>query len=332
MVSLILLGTYNTTGDIFWLCMEVCVDLIALCMLIHRSCRREPGVTCANNFGPKGERKRLNSITILAYPRSYMIFTELMWNMYSVAMILCCALSCFGAVFRPFEYGFIRLFALPRLKKPPDLVSEGGQIHSSNVYDYDSRYDYFIKRQQYLGKVLRAHHLNKSLCHKHLRSTRKLRETSVDRCFKTNTIADELHLNCPNTLTERCDCSEDIPLSEFPTSTLTPPPDMDEPIVMLRHDRVVFDRLKKYAWMARGSIDLDSKSATVLRDALDSSINLASGLTTIIFNTGASISISNNAADFPGGIEPCEAELQGIGAGLHVKGKCDGNQRKKVNL
>ena len=146
-------------------------------------------MTCANNFGPKGERKRLNSITILAYPRSYMIFTELMWSMYSVAMILCCALSCFGTVFRPFEYVFIRLFALPRLKKPPVLVSEGGKIRCSNVYDYDSRYDYFIKRHQYIGKVLRAHHLNTSLCHKHLRSTRKLRETSVDQCFKTNTIA-----------------------------------------------------------------------------------------------------------------------------------------------
>ena len=28
MISRILLGTYNTTGDIFWFCMEVCVDLM----------------------------------------------------------------------------------------------------------------------------------------------------------------------------------------------------------------------------------------------------------------------------------------------------------------
>ena len=148
--------------------------------------------------GPKGERKRLNAIILLAYPRSYMIFTALMWNMYSVAMILSCALSCFGTVFRPFEYGFIRLFAMPRLKKPPDLVSEGGKIHCSNVYDYDSKYDYFIRRQKYLGKVLRAHHLNKSLCHKHLRSTRKMRETSINRCSNSNKMADELLLNCNN--------------------------------------------------------------------------------------------------------------------------------------
>ena len=116
MISCILLGTYNTTGDIFWFCMEVYVDLIALCMLIRRHRRRETDVMCASNDGPKGERKMLNSITLLAYPRSYIIFTELMWSMYSVAMILSCALSCFGAVFRPFEYGFIRLFASPRLK------------------------------------------------------------------------------------------------------------------------------------------------------------------------------------------------------------------------
>ena len=64
-----------------------------------------------------------------------------------MAMILCCALSCFGAVFHPFEYGFICLFVLPRLKKPPDLVSEGGKIRCSNIYDYDSKNDYFIKRQ-----------------------------------------------------------------------------------------------------------------------------------------------------------------------------------------
>ena len=54
---------------------------------------------------------------------------------------------------------------------------------------------------------------------------------------------------------------------------------------------------------------------------LDSSIYLASGLTAVIFDTGASMSISNNAADFPDGIEPCEAKLKGIGAGLRVRGK-----------
>ena len=338
MVSRISLGTYETTGDLFWFCVEICIDLFVFYALIRRPRRRDTGVTCANSNGNglKGVRKRLNSITLLAYPRSYMIFTELMWNMYSVAVLLSCALSCFGTVFCPFEYGVIRLFALPRLKKPPDLVSEGGKISCSNVHDYDPKYDYFIKRQNYLGKVLRAHHLNKSLCHEHLRCTRKLRETSATRrCSTSNPIAHELLLNCQNNITERsncsgdmsvsegvrCDRSEDIPLHEFPTYKLTPPPNIDEPIVMLRHDRAVFDRLKNYAWMAGASVDLDSGSARVLRDALDSSINLASGLTAVIFDTGASMSISNDKADFPYGIEPCNVDLQGIGSGLHVKGK-----------
>ena len=53
----------------------------------------------------------------------------------------------------------------------------------------------------------------------------------------------------------------------------------------------------------------------------DSSINLASGLTAVIFDTGALMSISNNKAGCPYGIEPCDVELQGIGSGLGVKGK-----------
>ena len=100
-----------------------------------------------------------------------------------------------------------------------------------------------------------------------------------------------------------------MPLKDFPNSKLATPTNIDVPIVMLRHDRAVFT-LKNYAWMAGASADLDSNSARVLRDALDSSINLASVLTAIIFDTGASISISNNAADFPDGLEPCDAELQ----------------------
>ena len=96
---------------------------------------------------------------------------------------------------------------------------------------------------------------------------------------------------------------------------------MDEPIVMLHHDRTVFDRLKKYVWIVGASADLDSGSTSVIRNALNSSIYLASGLMAVIFDTGALTSISNNKADFPYGIEPCNIDLQGIGSGLHVKGK-----------
>ena len=79
---------------------------------------------------------------------------------------------------------------------------------------------------------------------------------------------------------------------------------------MLRHDRAVFDRLKNFARMAGASVDVDTNTACVLRDTLDSSINLASGLTAVIFDTGALMSISNNTANFPYAIEPCNVDLQ----------------------
>jgi len=50
-------------------------------------------------------------------------------------------------------------------------------------------------------------------------------------------------------------------------------------------------------------------------------VYLASGLRTIIIDTGASLSISNHERDFFDGYEPCDIELQGIGSGLRVKGK-----------
>ena len=215
-----------------------------------------------------------------------------------MVMLLSCALGCFGAVFRPFEYGCICLFALPRLKKPPDLVSEGGKVRCSLFYD--SRYNYYIRRQHYMRKVLRMHHLRKSMCHNSLRSTRNLcqmrtMETSVDLLFGA----------CSNDIADG-DCSGDIPFSDDPYSNMIPTTDFNEPIVMLRRDRAVFDRLKSFAWTAGASVNLDSLTARVLQDTLDSSINLASGLTVVIFDTGASWIISNNKADFPYGIEPLQ--------------------------
>eukprot|EP00816_Leptocylindrus_hargravesii_P011530 CAMPEP_0196808792 /NCGR_PEP_ID=MMETSP1362-20130617/8788_1 /TAXON_ID=163516 /ORGANISM="Leptocylindrus danicus, Strain CCMP1856" /LENGTH=137 /DNA_ID=CAMNT_0042183263 /DNA_START=218 /DNA_END=627 /DNA_ORIENTATION=+ len=50
-------------------------------------------------------------------------------------------------------------------------------------------------------------------------------------------------------------------------------------------------------------------------------IYLASGLRTIIIDTGASLSISDDERDFPDGYESCDIVLQGIGSGLRVKGK-----------
>ena len=91
-----------------------------------------------------------------------MILSELIWSMYSVQMFFNCALSCYFSVFRPFEYWILTLFALPRRKKPPDLVSKGGNIRVCSNYDYDSRYFYFIARQRFVAKVLRNSHMRRS--------------------------------------------------------------------------------------------------------------------------------------------------------------------------
>ena len=95
---------------------------------------------------------------------------------------------------------------------------------------YDSKYDYFIRRQNYLRKVLRMHHLRKSICHKRLRSTRTLRHMR-----KMETSADQLCGDCSDGA-----CSDDITLSDVPSTGMTMTPIFNEPIVMLQRDRVFF--------------------------------------------------------------------------------------------
>ena len=292
MISRMLRGSYDTPNRLFWCCVEACVDFYALCLLIRGTRRRETGVTCANENRLNGVRKRFNSITLLAYPRSYMILTELMWSMYSVAMFLCCALSCFGMVFQPFEYGVIRLFALPRLKKPPDLVSEGGTVRCANVNNYDSRYDYYIMRQQFLLKVLSKQHMRRS------------HETPIlENIRRAPCTADE----------------EDIPLDE--AAQQAPMPSDADPVVLLTREKRIYDQLKSFSWMAGESTRLNNESASVLRTILDVPICLASAMIAIIFDTGASMSISGEEKDFPYGVEKCSIKLQGIGSGILVTGK-----------
>ena len=60
MVSRILLGKYDTIDDIFWFCVEVCVDFLAY-FLIHCPCQRDTGMTSENYTGLKG----LNKVTLL---------------------------------------------------------------------------------------------------------------------------------------------------------------------------------------------------------------------------------------------------------------------------
>ena len=54
---------------------------------------------------------------------------------------------------------------------------------------------------------------------------------------------------------------------------------------------------------------------------LDVPICLASAMIAIIFDTGASMSISGEEKDFPYGVEKCSIKLQGIGSGILVTGK-----------
>ena len=85
---------------LFWQYMELCVDFLSP-LLITWFRRREIGETSVKH-GLKGVDKKLKKITLLAYPWSYMIISELMWSMYLVAMFLNCALYCYFSIFCPF--------------------------------------------------------------------------------------------------------------------------------------------------------------------------------------------------------------------------------------
>ncbi len=259
--------------------MGLCVDLLSFLFILTCSRRRDIDETQVKH-GLKGVKKRLNKITLLAYPRSYMILSELMWSMYSVAMFLNCALSCYFSVFRPFEYGILTLFALPRRKKPPDLVSEGGKIRVCSNYDYDSRYFYFIARQRFLAKVLRNSQMR--------RSSLGVKPAQI---VEETPIVEETKLQC----TACTATTDDIPLDD--PAKQAPLPENADPVVLLTRERRILDELKSYCWMAGDSKKLDETSASVLRTVLEVPICLASALIAIIFDTGASMSISGEEKD-----------------------------------
>ena len=196
-----------TDPFVFWLWffVEMCADLFVFSLLRGLRRRDTGGTTMCLIDCPKGVKK---------------IFSELMWSMWSVAMLIRCALCSFGTVYCPFEYGIVALFALPRMKKPPDLVSEGdGHIRCSRSLfssSYDSKYDYFIARQRYLAKQLRMHQLNKAVRRHYMHRARRpdlmppLKETSADRLFEKQ-IEKEKDLcdcDCYNL------CSNDVPLGD----------------------------------------------------------------------------------------------------------------------
>ena len=95
------LGFHETTDSFVfwsWFCVEICVDLFVI-LLLRGLRRRDTGVTSKCVFASlKGTKKRVKRYTLLAYPRAYMIFSELMWSMWSVAMLIRCALCSFGII------------------------------------------------------------------------------------------------------------------------------------------------------------------------------------------------------------------------------------------
>ena len=127
----------DETEDYFiFSCLEVCIALLLFCAILWRR-RRETDVKEAPRFSPlqreavftnvKFSKSNINQIdlhlrkksTFMVLPCRWLVFSEIMWSMWSMAMLLGCRLDRFGVVYSPFEYGVVKLFALPRAKRPP---------------------------------------------------------------------------------------------------------------------------------------------------------------------------------------------------------------------
>ena len=295
---------------LFWRYIELCVDFLSF-LLITWFHRRDIGETSVKHR-LKGVEKRLKKITLLAY----MFLSELMWSTYSVAMFLICALCCYFSAFHPFEYGIMTLFALSHQKKPPDLVSEGGKIRVCSNYYYDPRYAYFIARQRFLAKVLHNSQMRTIVHREQLRSPcRSSLDVKPAQTVEETLIMEATKLRC----TPCTDATDNTPLDD--SVQQAPPSENADPVVLLTKENRILDELKSVCWMADGSKKLDETPASVLQKVLKVPICLAPALIAIIFDTGASMSISGELKNFPYGIEKFCTTLQGIGSGLKVTGK-----------
>ena len=77
-----------------------------------------------------------------------------------------------------------------------------------------------------------------------------------------------------------------------------------------------------YAWIAGASMTLTEKKALILRSLLNlTPICILSEIIAIIFDTGASSSLTPFLSDIKGKLTPCFVKLQGIGSGLIATGK-----------
>ena len=87
--------------------------------------------------------------------------SEIMWSMYSIAMLLWNDLHCFGVIYCPFQYGVVALFCVPRAKKPPDPNCTGELTLVEGIID-----------------------LNKFPCNKYFsyRKMRRMKRKEIDAC------------------------------------------------------------------------------------------------------------------------------------------------------
>mmetsp|Transcript_5087 Transcript_5087/g.7613 ORF Transcript_5087/g.7613 Transcript_5087/m.7613 type:complete len:111 (+) Transcript_5087:288-620(+) len=90
-IGCILLDKHRSTDSVLFVLqffVEVCIDLFIF-LLIRVLRWRDTNVTLKCSFdGLKGTKKSMNKIMLFAYPRTHMIFFELMWSMHSVTMVL----------------------------------------------------------------------------------------------------------------------------------------------------------------------------------------------------------------------------------------------------
>ena len=69
---------------------------------------------------PAGSIEKALLSCLQVYPCRWLILSEIMWSIYSIAMLLSNKLRCFDVVYCPFQYGIISLFCMPQMKKPAD--------------------------------------------------------------------------------------------------------------------------------------------------------------------------------------------------------------------
>ena len=95
-----------------------------------------------------------------------------------------------------------------------------------------------------------------------------------------------------------------------------------DPVIMLEQERSAWAEFKMYAWIAGASTTLTEKKACILRLLLNlTPICVLSKIIAIIFDTGASSSLTPFLSDFKEKIKPCFVQLQAVSSGLIAKGK-----------